>query len=96
VVRITSEVAFDVNPSESPDDQLIQSADILKDRLWRSGYFEADGNRKGGSGEFVVYLKPDLSGDEPNGVRPPPATLEVWTRSRSGWDHVRTLEVTYR
>lgn len=96
VVRIVSEAAFDVGSVGAPADQLTASAEVLKERLVRTEYFDTDGNRKGGSGEYVVYLRPDFGGEDSSGARPPPATLEVWTRAKSGWDRVRKVDVSYR
>src|SRR5262245_41300614 len=94
VVRIVSAAAFDVDSTDVQT--LTGSADVLKERLVRTGYFDADGNRKGGSGEYVVYLRPDFSAEEQSGTRPTPATLEVWTRVRSRWERVRKVDVSYR
>ena len=92
MVRILAEAAYDVEPSHSPADELIPSADELRERLMsrQPAFFEPDGNRRGGSGEYVVYLRPGPRGEHTS------ATLEVWTRSAGVWVHVPPrLELNY-
>ncbi len=67
-------------------------------RLPESGvpFFDAAGNRRGGSGEHVVCLLPHRAG----GRVLPRATLEVWTRrpaddSGPRWQLVKALPVSY-
>jgi hypothetical protein len=56
--------------------------------------FDAHGNLRGGSGEFVVYLSPDRN--EHHRVLPR-AWLHMYRRSasRGGWDLVRKLQLSY-
>src|SRR5262249_13912530 len=49
----------------------------------RADYFRADGNRKGGSGEYLVCLRPIIQ----DGLVMPEAILEVWQRGSTGEDH---------
>lgn len=68
-------------------------SDELADGLRQSDppFFDADGNRLGGSGESIVYLRPHRT---KSGVRG--ATLEIWThRDDSGWTFIRRLPVRY-
>jgi hypothetical protein len=62
---------------------------------WRTrtpAYFAADGNRRAGSGEYVIVLKPALTGDRIL----PWATLEVWNHpSEQGWQPLGNLSVNY-
>jgi hypothetical protein len=51
------------------------------------GYFEADGNRVGGTGEYVVVVRPLRTAE-------PWVQLDVWRRIDGGlWDSVRSLTV---
>jgi hypothetical protein len=56
-------------------------------------FFSADGNRTGGSGEYVVCLRPEFKGSQVL----PSATIEVWSRKAgSHWELVRKpLAVDY-
>jgi hypothetical protein len=56
---------------------LVASAAELREKL--NAYFNADGERKEGSGERVCWLKPRTEG----GRVLPEATLEVWSRRRA-------------
>jgi hypothetical protein len=49
----------------------------------RADYFRNDGNRKGGSGEYLVCLRPIIQ----DGLVMPQAVLEVWQRGSTGEDH---------
>ena len=90
VVHLLAEAAFGVNPSTAERNDLLLSADELHDRLTQRApaFFDADGNRQGGHGEYVVWLRPERG---PDGVRS--AALEVWTRRTGGWEQVRRLPV---
>jgi len=71
--------------------ELVRDADALL-RNMRSQKiiaFDGVGNREKGS-EFIVCLKPEISGDGRIGMRAP---LQVWTRSaRNEWSRVRPEE----
>lgn len=59
-------------------------------------FFAPDGNRLGGSGEFVVCLRPHFKGEEVL----PSATVEVWRRDsrrpeEPGWQLHRRFEIRY-
>jgi len=79
---------------------VVEQADELRDGLRRlttdAGQlrFDRDGNLRGGSGEFVVYLAPDRN--EHHRVQPW-AWLHIHQRSavRGGWELVRKLQVSY-
>src|SRR5206468_11901966 len=96
VVRILAEAAYDLRSARSGPHELLRSADELAGRLRQRepAYFDADGNRRGGSGEYIIYLRPRLNGD--NAL--PSATLEVWThRASTGWERVHEpLVVRYK
>jgi hypothetical protein len=84
---------------------LVQNADELADRLhavrWKNGrvLFSKDGNRRGGTGEHVVYLRPP---GFQNGRVEPRSEIEVWARTTASekdrsksWVLVRALTVDY-
>jgi hypothetical protein len=55
-------------------------------------YFDATGNRLGGTGEYVVLLKPTDAGSWDGGL--PEAVLEVWRRADpKGWEMTRSVPV---
>lgn len=100
IVRFLVEEAFAAVPGPtSPAQRLRSSADELASQLHRRepAFFEADGNRLGGSGEYVVCLRPHFEGDQVL----PFATIEVWTRradrlAASRWRLVRPpLRIDY-
>jgi hypothetical protein len=64
----------DGSPGPAP---LVASATELRERL--NPYFNADGERKEGSGERVCWLRPHFDG----GRVLPRATLEVWSRRQA-------------
>jgi hypothetical protein len=77
LVRRMAEAAF--APSG-----LLSNADALADRLRdrQPAYFDPSGDRRGGRGEFVVCLRPQiLDADGPAAQVSAAATLDVWTRS---------------
>ena len=58
--------------------------------------FDAEGNRRGGTGEHVVCVRPRIEG----GRIQPESIIEVWSRSLVdssgyGWQHDRTLRASY-
>ena len=58
-------------------------------------FFEPSGERRGGSGEYVVVLRPNPPGPGPRAL--PQATLDVYRRSaRRGWEKVSTLDIDQR
>lgn len=69
-----------------PGDRLIASADTLRDNLRQAQFtsgrhrFDAEGNRLGGAGEYVVWLQPLREGDRIL----PKATLQIWHRIAAG------------
>jgi hypothetical protein len=100
IVRILTESAFRI---DSKDATLVGSANVLAECLrnrWPS-FFDPDGNRRGGSGEYVVALRPQIS-DAGGGVQVASrAVLEVWTRDAtdpagphpSAWRLTKRLEI---
>jgi len=96
VVRILATCAYNLRPSPAGPNDLLTTSDELGKRLQALDppHFDADGNRRGGSGEYVIYLRPRLNGND----AVPSATLEVWThRAASGWERVREpLPVRYK
>ena len=61
----------------------------------RSPFFEPSGERRGGSGEYVVVMRPNPP--EPGPRTLPQATLDVYRRStRRGWEKVSTLDIDQR
>jgi hypothetical protein len=82
-----------------------ENADALADRLRgrRPEFFEPDGNRRGGRGEFVVALRPQISDAEGGAQVLASAVLEVWTRAAAGgdsprpstWRLIRRLEIDH-
>jgi hypothetical protein len=86
-------------------DGLVRGADELAARLHRVRWknrrvlFNAFGNRRGGTGEHVVYLRPPAL---KNGRVEPRSEIEVWARTTAseedrskGWVLVRYLKVNY-
>jgi hypothetical protein len=86
-------------------ERLLAEARELARRLhrarWKGGplLFDALGNRRSGTGEHIVYLRPPVLKE---GRVAPRAELEVWARNRSPeetgpktWALVRYLAVTY-
>ncbi len=87
LIRVLVSSLFPSDLSGSAPPHLLTRPEELAQRL-RSidpPFFDEDGNRRVGSGEFVIYLRPRLP-DDP--VRPL-AFLEVWTHRHDGWHLVR-------
>jgi hypothetical protein len=85
----------DVLPSVAHADGLLARADDLAARLHARcpPFFDAAGNRLGGTGETIVALWPH--GEDGNSA--PRATLEVWRRTEDRrWERVRAVEVDQR
>lgn len=82
IVRILLNAAFPKEGDRRP--RLLADADQLRDQIHRRKppFFEANGNRRGGSGEYVVFLQPNIEG----GRVLPSSTIEVWRRQ----DHERS------
>jgi hypothetical protein len=89
IVRILTKAVFGSATSTAQRSGVILSrSDELADRF-RSidpPFFDEKGNRQGGTGEYIVYLRPRLA-DEP---ARPLAKLEVWTHTAEGWRLIRT------
>src|SRR5579864_1954568 len=96
-VQILADAIFKAAANAGP---LAANADELRDRLRQRSplFFDKEGNRLGGRGEYVVYLHPDLLPGHPVGSRIlPSAKLEVWShREDGGWNMVKQLSVHYR
>jgi len=103
IVQVLVEAAFGHGPAVGPPSAaeppvLLASADELNEQVKRrrAHYFAPDGNRRGGSGEYLVCLKPIVR----QGRVLPRATLEVWARKlvepgHVVWDRIKKLEVDY-
>ena len=85
-----------VGPPVPPS--LVNNADDLNAEVKqrRTGYFDPDGNRRGGSGEYVVCLRPQLQA----GRVMPVATVEVWKRQTfrpglASWQQIRKFAMEY-
>jgi hypothetical protein len=96
IVRLLVEGCFRLEPPGEKTARplgLIASADELNAevRCRRANYFGPEGNRLGGSGEFLVCLRPVI---EVGRVKPE-ATIEVWTRRTWGQGHRFWRRVTH-
>jgi hypothetical protein len=71
---------------------LLTRADDLAASLWAANppFFDKDGNRRGGSGEYVVVLRPNFDPVTPGRPRPD-GTIDVYRRAanRAGWERTR-------
>jgi hypothetical protein len=82
-------------PAVGPVPRANQLADRLRNR--RPAFFDADGNRLGGTGEFVAVLWPQTEGGNAGPRTLSVAKLAVWRRpGATGWEHVRTVDVDQR
>jgi hypothetical protein len=108
IVRLLVEAVFnlDIVPGRLPQAILVSSPSIvatgddLNDQIRkrRKDYFGPNGNRKGGSGEYIVVLTPHFAA---HGNVLPEATVEVWfRRSRDPmhtvWERAKKLDIDYR
>ncbi len=89
LVRMLAESAYQFDGTASagaaaPPD-LLDNANELAARLRgrRPAFFDATGDRRGGRGEFVVVLRPVISGSGSSAQVLSAATLDVWTRDES-------------
>lgn len=75
-----------LNATFDDEKRIVSDADDFLKRLKanESGTFESDGNRQGGSGEFVVIIKPKTTSG--------PASLTVW-RHLQEWEQMRSLRL---
>jgi hypothetical protein len=92
-IRIIAEETY--NPAAPGPNASLADADALASRL-RSrspAFFDPDGNRRGGGGEYVVYFRPRYG----EGTEVPSAILATWVRHEGeGWKKVGDpLEVRY-
>ncbi len=96
LARLLVRAAFGVDQPDSAP-RLIGSAGELQRRLRELSprVFDDHGNRLGGSGEFVLVLRPQLAGLPTMNLVQSSATLEVWTRDSAGagpvWRPVKRL-----
>ena len=96
------EAAFPPPAEQKPETTqsgLARRADVIASRLkgrWPR-FFDENGDRISGTGEFIVVLRPTIAGEGPPTSPPPPdATIDVYRRSPwIGWDRVRTLPITH-
>ncbi len=90
LVRLIAQASFDATG-------LVPDSDRLAERLRQRqpAFFDADGNRLGGSGEYVLCLRPRMDdpalGSAPLGVI---GSLEVWHRDgQHRWKLIRSLPI---
>jgi hypothetical protein len=102
LTRVVAEACYpppDALGSVPHADGLLIRADDLAARLRgrRPALFDADGNRLGGTGEYVVALWPRTEDGNAGPRTLAQATLEVWRRADGRrWEHVRTVEIDQR
>ncbi len=102
LTRVVAEACYpppDAAGSAATAGGLLVRADDLAARLRdrRPAFFDADGNRLGGTGEFVVALWPRTEDGNAGPRTLAQATMEVWRRAGGGrWKHVRTVEIDQR
>jgi hypothetical protein len=96
LLRIVLEAAYPPTGDPGSRGPLVADADALarQMRTLHAGYFDASGNRQGGSGEYIVCRRPHIEGDRVLSS----ATIEVWRRPPppavgpappKGWQRVR-------
>jgi hypothetical protein len=87
LTRVLVKAAY---PADSPVSPVARADDLAARLRGRSpAYFDAVGNRVGGSGEYVVVFKPADGGVRNGGL--PDAELQVWRRSEAaGWEMTRS------
>jgi hypothetical protein len=90
-VLLYSELMDRVCRSASVDGTLVPDSISLAERMRKltPDYFEEDGDRKPGSGEYIVWVRPKFLPDNRIGSH---SSIEVWTREGKSWRAVRTLE----
>lgn len=88
LVRVATRAAFDAPITP----------DAVADRLRRGEppFFDPDGNRLGGRGEYVCVLWPRTEAGNAGVSTLPQAALEVWERQAGGWRRVRTEPIDQR
>ncbi|MBL8792824.1 MAG: hypothetical protein JNM56_02870 [Planctomycetia bacterium] len=97
IMQLLVEAAFSLPASPASPPALVANAAQLNEAIKRRRalYFGPDGNRLGGSGEFLMVLRPLVVG----GRVLPHATLEVWERKRAAdhtyWDRATKLDIDY-
>ena len=88
--KILAESCFGLPSCETDGGKsVVARADELRDRLRHRcpEFFAPDGNRVGGTGEYVVVLHPHPSTE-------PAARLDVWRRTDAGlWESVRSVTI---
>lgn len=101
IMQLLVEAAFGLSvppQAGAPAPVLLASSAQLNEQIKRRRalYFGPDGNRLGGSGEFLTVLRPLVVG----GRVLPHATLEVWARRRAAdhhyWERIKKLEIDYQ
>jgi hypothetical protein len=95
VVSIVADAAYG-SPGLNGERRLLTDSDQMSAKMQNRTpkFFDEEGNRKGGSGEYIVYLRPHYG----EGTEVPSAVIEVWTHDpNKGWQLVRDpLDVRYR
>lgn len=87
-----------IDAAFAPGSPLVQRADVFAERL-RSRtprFFDSNGDRLAGTGEFIVVLRPTFVGEgAPTHPPPPDAHIEVYRRTGDKrWQRVQTLPLT--
>ncbi|HEY1376840.1 MAG TPA: hypothetical protein VGF55_08595, partial [Gemmataceae bacterium] len=82
LVRLLVEAAYDGDAGPTLVGSPVALAERLRTR--RPDFFDPDGNRRGGRGEFVVALRPQIDDAGGGAEVLSSAVLEVWTREPGG------------
>jgi hypothetical protein len=83
---------------DSPKTPLLDSADVLAERFRNLNppFFDPSGDRRGGSGEYVVVLRPEFAEHAPVLSE---AKLQIWTRrdtvATARWQLIQTLVIEH-
>jgi len=100
LVRVICQGSFQLDEASDSDaldvTGLVKSSEALAERLhrMRPPVFDADGNRLGGQGEYVVVVRPQLHRHDPGLPSGPEAILEVWRRGpERHWERVQQIEI---
>lgn len=97
MTQVMVESAFGTRAESLPNDaNLVGGADAFASRIRMRcpPFFDDNGNRVGGSGEYVVVVRPKVVPGVANPAPDPNAQLEVWRRRGDRtWDLVRSIAI---
>ncbi len=97
MTQVMVEAAFGTRPDTPPAEAtLVARADALADRIRGRcpPFFDDNGNRVGGAGEYVVVVRPTVVPGAANPAPDPNAQLDVWRRRGDRtWDLVRSVGI---